>query len=561
MMVSTGSMIFVIIIVLGTCIGNLFAYEKHRIMVRGPMPRGTPISIPIRPLDHSTMRRLSRQPTEINPDSEPVFLPLHQAKRRPMHIMERISVPNDVNNNWTPKEKDNFNVINFEAYAMKPTNKPTLKPVTQRILHVFNQTGDTQDVGRHRPNSHHKYRSRNVSKKSKKNMHMSHKKEFDDLEFYRAFLEHQKNVAMLKQMKTKPKPNGKLPIGIDYYENKKKNKIFPPITYSPLYLSHLHRSHQDQIYEDVEASNVQNVKMQYPDMLKNEAMPIIQPTIPITPPLTTMIMPMEAKTVLPLHDVNVMNAPTDPETIHSFASEPKMYKFTIDDVVIKPHSLGVVNPFTGPVTLAPPPMQFQNTPITNVMRHESILPASANTIHEHRFDPNFQTQINYPPKVYAQGDGFRRFPSSTSYKNIPIEEPVTLSQQKVQHYFVEPIVTTTQMTFATDIDYQHTAPSVKAAYEIDSKRFDKRNKKRRLNMAERHKPEITRKVNHQKDFLNNLEFSSSYSKRRTQGYNSEEETPTTPITPIKARHNKTETKSQETLTTNTPKSEKFKYFQ
>ncbi|XP_055322766.1 uncharacterized protein LOC129578366 [Sitodiplosis mosellana] len=575
-MALTGYPIFVIKILFGVCIGHLFAYQMHR-PVHGPMHRGVPIPIPIRPLDHSTIRRLSRRPAELNPDSEPVFLPLHQSRHRPLQIMERISVPVDGNHNWNRQKKENFNVLNFEAYMMKPTNEALPKPVTERILRYINKTEDDRDDIRQSPSSHHKYRSRSIPKKPKKNPHVLHMKEFDDLEFYRAFLEHQKHAAMVKRLKPKPDSSSRLPIGIDFFEsNKKKNKAaFPPITYSPLYLNNLHRSQQ---YEDVEASNVQNVKMRYPDMLKNEEIPSTQATTPFAHPVheptmqTTMIMPMESEN----HDETMpppSEMPDEPETFHGLASEPEMYKFTIDDVVVKPNALGVVNnPFLGPVTLSPPAMMYQNTPHSNFMGPEHILPASANTIHETRYNPpHFQAQLSYPPKVYQRGTAYRRF-QANSFRNVPIEASAS-SQQQVHKYSIEPVVTT-QMTFATDAEQQNIAPSVKAAYEIDSKRVDnKRNKKRRMN-TERHKPENSRKVNHQKDFLNNnLEFSNSYSKRRTQGVNSEEESATTPLIPSKLRHhndfNKTEAKLQQQhqqqqeaiTTTNVPKNEKVKYFQ
>ncbi|XP_031633251.1 uncharacterized protein LOC116347019 [Contarinia nasturtii] len=592
-MTLTGALILVINLVFVLCIGDLYAYELFRPM-RAATGRGMSHVVPIRSLDQSTMRRLTRRPIEINPDSESIFLPSHQAKQRPLQIMERISVPVDANHNFPRKKKENFNVLNFEAYVMKPSmNEATIKPVTERILHLNYHNDDDRDDARPSPSSHHKYRSRPVPKKPKKSIHMSHAKEYDDLEFYRAFLEHQKHAAMVKRLKPKPEQNSRLPIGIDYFENKNKNKMFPPITYSPLYLSNLHRSHA---YEDVEASNVQQVKMRHPDMMKKEVMTSMQQhqqhhqqhhhqhqlTTLIPDALSTMNMPMENEKqvteTMPPPEISISNEPdrfnslasepdrylslaSEPDHFHGLASEPEMYKFTIDDVVVKPHAVGVVNnPFTGPVTLSPPPMQYQNTPNSNFMRQDRMPPAGPNTIHDKRFDSSLQTQLNYPPKMYAR-TGQRRF-ESTSFKNVPIETSVAESspQQQVQKYSIDPIIMTTQMTFATDGE-QNDAP-VKAVHEIDSKRIEnKRGKKRRLN-GERPKPEYTRKVNHQNDYQNNLEFSSSYSKRRTQGYNSEEETATTPITPIKLKNNKTEPKQSETFTTDTPtKSEKVKYFQ
>lgn len=561
-MALTVSATFVVInIVFSTYIGSLFAYKLHRPM-RGIMPRGIPI--PIRPLDHSTMRRIARRPAEINPDSETIFLPYHQANHRPLQIMERISVPVDHR-----MKKDNFNFLNFDAYVMKPANEVTLKPVTERIIRIINQTEDDHDDARPSPSSsHHRYRTRNASKKPKKSTHMM--EEFDDLEFYRAYLEHQKHAAMVKRLKTKPESSSRLPIGIDFFEHKKKNKIqaFPPITYAPMYLNNLHRSHQ---HEDVEASNVQNVRIRHPNMLKNEKIRIGQVTTPLTPMHTTVIMPVESEkfdeTVTP-----PVPLPDEPDQIHSLASEPEMYKFTIDDVVIKPNSNAVVNhPFSGPVTLSPPSMHYQNIPNSymthndrmrnNRMRHDHNIPA--NSIHENIFDAHYQTQINYPPKMIYSQNGYRHVDM-----NIPIEASAS-SQQQVQKYSIEPIVLTTKMTFAAETE-PSVASLVKESNEIHSKRNGKRNKKRRQN-TERHTPEYLRKANHEKDQTNNnnLEFSNSYSKRRTQGYNSEEEAATTPIIPIKFKNAKAtdETKVQEidddaiTTTTIAPNNEKVKYSQ
>lgn len=568
MMASKNVAVFVINVLLGMCISNVFAYELLR-SVRGPVPRGMPIPIPIRPLDHSTIRRLSIRPIEVNPDSEPVFSPYHQAKHRPLQIMERISLPID-NDNWNRRRKENFNVLNFEAYKMKPSNEIALKPVAERIFGLIDQTEDDRDDIRPSSSSHHRYRSRNIPKKPKKSTHLSHMKEVDDLEFYRAFLEHQKYAAMAKKLKPKADPSSRLPIGIDFFEQKKKTKAqaFPPITYSPLYMNHLHRSQQ---YEDVEASNIRQVKLRHPDMLKNERIPSLHTsTTTLASIPTTAIMSVENET-----PTETIPPPLDMldelEHIHGLASEPEMYKFTIDDVVVKPNAIGVVNhPFAGPVTLPPPSMHYQNTPNSYMVREHSnrhdIMPASANTIFEHQFDTHYQTQLNYPPKVYPRAT-YRRieFP----YKSVPIEASAS-SQQKAQKYSIEPFVITTQMTVATETEPSVAASmdqSVKASHETDneSKRGEKRYKKRRLN-GERHKPNNSRKVNRHKDSSNNVEFSNSYSKRRTQGYNSEEEIATTPIAPVKSRHNKAineakQKEQKETDTTIAPKIENVKYFQ
>lgn len=302
------SAIFLINILLGISIGNLFAYEVHHPM-RGSMPRGIPI--PIRPLDRSTIHKIARRPAELNPDSETIFFPInHQANYRPLQIMERISVPVD------HREKmENFNILNFDAYIMKPTNNVTLKPVTERKLHIINQTDDDRDDARPSSSIHHRYRTKDASKKPKKSTHMYQIKEFDDLEFYRAFLEHQKHAAMVKRLKPKSEPSSRLPIGIDFFEHKMKNKIqpFPPITYTPLYLNNnLHRSHH---HEDVEASNVQNVRIRHPNMLKNQEIRFGLGTTPLTPIHTTVVMPVESK-----KEIYTVQPRNEPDQIHRLSN-------------------------------------------------------------------------------------------------------------------------------------------------------------------------------------------------------------------------------------------------
>lgn len=240
-----------------------------------------------------------------------------------------------------------------------------------------------------------------------------------------------------------------------------------------------------------------------------------------------------------------------------------MYKFTIDDVVIKPNSIGVVNnPFSGPVTLSPPSMHYQNKQNSYMMKNDHlhkdhIVPASANAINENHSDAHYRAQINYPPKMIYSRNGYRHIID----KNFPIEASAS-SQQRVHKYSIEPIVLTTKMTFAAETE-PSVASTMKASNENNSKHNDNRNKKRRPN-TERHRPEHLRMHSDEKDQTNNLEFSNSYTKRRTQGYNSEEDIATTPIIPSKLKNTKNhyETKEQESTTIKIePNNEKIKYFQ
>lgn len=629
MMAFKGSIVFVINLLIGIGISGVFGFEVLR-PIRKPIPYG----IPIRPLDKSTIQRLARRPTELNPDSEPIFLPYQRANRRPLQIMERISVPTDPHASRNRGKKDHFNVLNFEAYVMKPNDGGPPRPVSERIYRLLNQS-DYRGDPKSNPNNFHKYRTRSASKRPKKNAPVSHVKEFDDLEFYKAFLEHQKHAAMTKLAKLKPKPESRLPIGIDFFEHKQKNKMaFPPITYqTPLYLNNLHRSqqfddvHRSQSYEDVhrsqqfddvhrsqpfftedlqrsptfesvyqqspvddvyaakkfndraqphenvEASNVQRVHLRRAEMSHQEETSTPTTVIPVVP--TTIVLPMDyeetqaqsqalTQTIVPPE----MHASNEPDTMYDFGSRPEMYKFTIDDVVVKPQAQRLVkHPFTGPVTLSPGmhsslpslpsmpptmPSSPKNVPMNHRPHADYLIPVSANTIHEHRYNGRHHVHMNYPLKNFIRGN-YRPYKS-----HMPIQAAAS-SNQQIHKYSPEPMTLTTPIALPTE--KLTNAASVKATYEIDSKRQDRRNRRRKP-ITDRQKLTDTRKANQQKEFLNNLEFSSSYSKRRTQGYNSDEEVATTPISPIKPKTTN-ETNRQEiyTVSTTTPKNEKVKYFQ
>lgn len=554
-MALSGGLFFMINIVFGLFIGDALSYERIR-HVRRPVPRG----IPIRPLDSSTMYRISRRPTEINPDSEPVFLPMHNVARRPLQVMERIST--DAKKTWNRPKKDNFNVLNFDAYVMKPNNFNAMKPVTERVLRDT-QFQNSRDDLKPSPSSQRKYRTKNGPKKPKKNNHASRLKEYDDLEFYRAYLEHQKHAAMAKKIRPKPEQSARLPIGIEFFEHKKKQKqAYPPITYSPIYMNHLHRSHQ---HEAVEASNVQHVQMQYPDMHQHEIQVTeenedIQVTTPFIPILSTGLstqVEIEKLAVesLPV-ETTVVEIPTqpEPEPFHSqsLVSGPEMYKFTIDDVVVKPQSPAAVkHPFSGPVTLPPPSLEYKNAPNTH-MRPDSISPAnSANNAFENPFTgrAHYQTQLAYPSNPFIRGS-YRRF-AGNRFKNVPIEASASAHQQ-IQKFPNEPAMMTTMASNDESI-----TSTKSTAHNITAKRIDKRNKKRRL-IAEMQKFD-NQKINRENP--NNLEFSSSYTKRRTQGYANDDEPATTPISSSRSKSSTAEPQYQEMVTTILPKTENAKYFQ
>lgn len=549
MRISRSSLILTINIIFGSCIDHLCGINVIR-----PVHR-----IPIRPLDRSTVQRLQLRPAQINPDSESIFPSQQYMNHYPLQIMERISL--DSNGNRNRPIQDQFNVLNFDAYVMKPTNTVNnMNPVTERIFRLMNQTEYYRGSDTKLSPMQFKHRSKSASNKTKKPT-QGVNFQFDDLEFYRAYLEHQKHAAMVKRLKPRPiEPSSRLPIGIEFFEQKKKNKIaFPPITYAPLYLGNVNRSpHHEEV---VGASNIQNVKVKHPNLVYNvdilnesptTPIPIIQTTL--TPTLNENEIQSPIETVLS-PNVHALN---NTEPFHGLASEPQMYRFTIDDVIFKQPPPGLVNyPYTGPVTLPPPLLKYQSVPNSHMIRPDNMMPVSANTIHENQFD------VHYPPKIIYEPNAFNNLRmnhqlNNYPYKNIPIEG--ASSHQEIQQFVVDLASITTQLPIIDEKESNDTV-IVKLPHEIDTKRSEKRNKRRRL-YFDRHRSN-SRQFNHHDDI--NLELSGSYTKRRKQGSNSEDESETTPIIPEKRKKLKEETQPIETSTISTREksewNEKVEHFQ
>lgn len=613
-------------IIFGVCISDLHAYEKSR-PIRGPAVKG----IPIRPLDYTTLRRISRKHVPLNPDSEPIYLPVNAAQFKPYQVMERISsVPPHPNlirnrlNHHNLKKNDNFNILNFDAYLMKPKDgsMDTVKTDPNRGLKFVNQTENHYEDATPSSSSHHKYRSKSVPKKSKKTSNrlaMMPVRSMEDFERYKAYLEQQKHAATVKKLHKMKHVNNvnvnpikhahsgaKLPIGIDYFEQKGKNKTpYPPITYAPIYLNNLHRSHQ---HEDVEASNIY-VRTQPLEMLQNEQMPTA--TIPSVSP--TFAVPTEVDqpkhTMAPIE----MHQPEEAKSYHKVANAPEMYKFTVDDAVVRPIIPNSHRSFNGPVTLSPQSVDYSkqpdehyvqsvDVPLLNMNNGIENIPASIrplvrgrNPMHNH--NPHYQTQINYPPSEYTR-TGYRRLEPSqysqqyhpnhnSNYESNSINsnanhitmEVSASSRRQSQKVSSQPIVVATQMTVAADNNNPDTEQPVATTAAMESVRRQK--KRRRPINSNRHPAEQseshenTRKNVHHKDSNNNnnnLEVSNSYTKRRTQGYNSEEDDgTTTPISPIKLKNAKNTITSESKQVTSTaspqrthaihsPRIQKSKYY-
>lgn len=615
--------------------------------IRSPPVRG----IPIRPLDYTTIRRLAHKSAPINPDSESIFLPVIAEKYKPYQVMERISAPTTpktgierkFNRNKDMHNRDNFNFLNFDAYLVKPTEfsynnvLATLKPESERILRLMNYT-DRQynDEPTLSPSvNYHKLR-KTSTKKSKKNHHLAHMKDPNDFELYKAYENQKKQVIAMKKLKkhlaqqqhprnaNRYNANTKLPIGIEFFEQRHKSRIpYPPITYSPLYLNNLHRK---QNYEDVEASNI-HINTQ-----RMEVVPIedeMTMTMTTTTASPTIILPTETnelqhKTDSPSEDTHT---PEEAKAYHNLVSAPEMFKFTIDDAVIRPpKSLrSHFRSATYPTPTLPTPSSTPFTPLTNEYyvqqdssrnshvdvennaqnirapyrphiphyynHYNSNNNNNNNNNNQLSYNSNYENRVNHEASDYATPNiGYRRL-ERMRYNRIPLEAQSS-SRRQFQKYPTNQIVMTTQMAVTTTDQLNNNSgkdivvSTIPTNTEfVNQKQFVEkpRQKKRRIPLHVKPTASQNDETNknarkpHQKDnFFNNLEFSSSYSKQRTQGYNSGEDQSTTPISPIKLKnaHRSSNNESSQIstaattyrrarITTNAvkPKSESIKYFQ
>lgn len=130
------------------CITNAFPYEIFNAYHDEPLVR----MVPIKPMNYTTLRRSTHKLPPINPLAEQVLIPKNfQQRYRPEQIMERLT-KSSASNEHTRKRKNKFNLLNFDAYTMKPPTNinyntvfATLTPETERIFKMLNRTDAKND--------------------------------------------------------------------------------------------------------------------------------------------------------------------------------------------------------------------------------------------------------------------------------------------------------------------------------------------------------------------------------------------------------------------------------
>lgn len=137
---------FILVLNMAVCLANAFPYEIFNPYHRAPLVQ----VVPIKPMNYTTIRRSAHKLPPINPLAEQVLVPKNMQQRyRPEQIMERLT--NSDSNAHTQRHKNTFNLLNFDAYTMKPMNfnyntvLATLTPETERIFKILNRTDVKSD--------------------------------------------------------------------------------------------------------------------------------------------------------------------------------------------------------------------------------------------------------------------------------------------------------------------------------------------------------------------------------------------------------------------------------
>lgn len=146
--------LFVLLLNTAVCLANAFPYE-----IFNPYRRPQVVHmVPIIPMNYTAIRRSIHRLPPINPLAEQVIIPRNfQQRYRPEQIMERLT--NSASNVHPQKHPNKFNLLNFDAYKMKPMNfdyntvLATLTPETERIFKILNRT-DIKSDPNSSPNPH-----------------------------------------------------------------------------------------------------------------------------------------------------------------------------------------------------------------------------------------------------------------------------------------------------------------------------------------------------------------------------------------------------------------------
>lgn len=398
------------------------------------------------------------------------------------------------------------------------------------------------------------------SKPSKKDVHLTHFNfnDHEDYKNYADYIRHEssKKPRQLSSQARKPTKSaasvskGNLPIGMAYFDENNQKNVFAPITFAPVPMHQFHRSYN----EGIAPSNIQLKNRNY-QMLEGEEEPIQMQSV------------HNMQTHAEPNYMNFDNIAQEEERIPEEAKAyldlvpmPEMYKFTLDDVVLRPRETRIINPFEGPVTMAPPPSldEFPSSLDLNTahIHVNDLAMENPESLMKH-FPMSTISSQNLPDENEMQPFGIRSnknnerysFPK-TSYRKVererffnPIGSSSRLIARQFRKFDSNPTPTTIDITPSTEAS-SNDEVQIRAAIESWTPTPQLRSKNSKRTRAD------YRKLHQQMENVKNqaenskteprhqhLEVSRSYTKQRTQGYNSIEDVSTTPMTSLGSKRN------------------------
>lgn len=445
-----------------------------------------------------------------------------------MQKMERIPVPVDLSATWyNQRTTTQLKPVGFENHSVKmhvlqPYHLTMSAPDSQRPIHTHNNRTAMLRDSDNKPMFVR--RMKNPSNRLHPNAVV-----FDEHTLYKALMEHEDRHTEIEEPRKVHRSNvrarAQSPSGT---------------TYLPLEQKHSHVNGDRQFDDDAEMVK-SRLHVQQTAMVQHEDMP----SAPVAALLST---PTVAQWTAPIESIpskKLAKNPLESSKLHYRSSQshgkmashsnhvnmPVMLKFTINDAIIRSPSADGQDPL--PMQVHHKQSQYRqhihnfNTP------NEVDSPGGQQDNRQYSNRPSIAYEQDLTSQISDKLQTLHQMQQSENAE-IGSQRMATLasviSSQAHRPSDIEPIVMSTQMTVATGNAMDTGLPAINQVPSMNSKRADKR-LRRRLPFNKRHPnaDENDTITTPAKPMDLHLEFSDSYTKRRTQGINSGEEAMTTPI--------------------------------
>lgn len=310
-----------------------------------------------------------------------------------------------------------------------------------------------------------------------------------------------------------------LPIGLAYFDSDQNKDAFAPITYAPVPETVFNRPRKHK------KSTTNHLKNRIFQTHNGEGEPTTMQSV------QNMIIHPKPNFIKfgTVEDVTTTDATFKPEEARLHHSAPEMYKFTLDDAVVRPSRskhLGKSNALRDPVTTAS--QSFDELP-SNIDVHTQPV-VHYDSIHTDHIATD-------EPKYFYRHTRNNERNSTRTIRKIergrPVQSAVTRQYRRVEAKSL-PVTTTENPLTETNGKDELQIKATVEKWPLPLQRYSPRSRhtSRRRLVSE----PIARIMPEQMAYESqrNLEVSPSYTKQRTQGFNSAEDVSTTPMTPAMA---------------------------